>query len=108
MLAAYKIKILRMPARCCLSLQASINELEVVIDESNAQIASLREQLSAAQQRRDLSEADGTSLQSTIATLQQEVQAAQVRLHDRHSCPNRHALHGVLMGMLIGALCCSY
>lgn len=59
-------------------LQASINELEVVIDESNAQIKSLNEQLSSAQQRLDTSETDGTALQSTIATLQQEVQSAQV------------------------------
>ena len=62
------------------SMQASINELEVVIDESNAQISSLREQLNAAQERLDTSEADGGTLQATVASLQQEVQAAQVGL----------------------------
>lgn len=58
--------------------QASINELEVVIDESNVQISSLREQLSAAQQTLDASEAEAGTLQSTVASLQQEVQTAQV------------------------------
>ena len=50
----------------------------MVIDESNVQINSLREQLSSAQQRSDASEATGTTLQATVASLQQELQTAQV------------------------------
>ena len=60
-------------------LQASINELEVVIDESNVQISLLRMQQEAAQQRLDTAEADITALHSAETSLQQQLQSAQVR-----------------------------
>lgn len=59
-------------------LQASINELEVVIDESNVQISSLQEQQQAAQQRLDTAEADIAALHSAETSLQQQLQSAQV------------------------------
>ncbi len=59
-------------------LQASINELEVVVDESNVQMSSLREQLDAAQQRLDMAEADVTALQATETNLQQQLRSTQV------------------------------
>lgn len=62
-------------------LQASINELEVVVDESNVQMSSLKEQLDAAQQRLDVAEADVIALQATEANLQQQLQSTQVGYH---------------------------
>ncbi len=59
-------------------LQASINELEVVVDESNVQMGSLKEQLDAAQQRLDTAEADVIALQATETNLQQQLQSTQV------------------------------
>jgi septal ring factor EnvC (AmiA/AmiB activator) len=59
-------------------LQASINELEVVVDESNVQMSSLREQLDAAQQRLDVAEAGVTALQATETNLQQQLRSTQV------------------------------
>lgn len=61
-------------------MQASINELEVVIDDSNVQINSLRDQLTDAQQRLDTAKADGDALQTSKASLQQQLQTAQVHL----------------------------
>lgn len=83
--SAYPMNPCRMS---CSVTQASINELDVVIDGSNVQISSLREQLSAAQQRLHTSEADRGTLQATVASLQQDLQAAQVRLWTY--CPGKY------------------
>lgn len=61
-------------------MQTSINELEVIVDESNAQISSLREQLSGAQEQLAEAAAASTALQGTEADLKQQLQDLQVRL----------------------------
>lgn len=55
-----------------------MNELEVIVDESTVQIASLQEQLTDAQQRCNAAESVSASLQETEAGLQQRLQALQV------------------------------
>ncbi len=50
----------------------------MVVDESNVQMSSLREQLDAAQQRLDTAEADVTALQATETNLQQQLRSTQV------------------------------
>lgn len=50
----------------------------MVVDESNVQMSSLREQLDAAQQRLDMAEADVTVLQATETNLQQQLRSTQV------------------------------
>ena len=66
---------------CSICLQASINELEVIVDESNVQISSLKEQLTDAQQQLSAAEAASISLQGTEASLKQQIKDLQVCVH---------------------------
>ncbi len=56
----------------------------MVVDESNVQMSSLREQLDAAQQRLDVAEADVTALQATETNLQQQLRSRQVGYYLTH------------------------